>query len=298
MNIFIVTYYDLGGGGHRLATAINQTTEHRAISARWDEEPWTTGGLFMPSDAKIRELFAWADVVQIQNTVIDHIPAGLLSTKPITFYYRGCDFRLHAEEMKVRAKAMGATESANFLDIVALYGIDRWIPCVIEDFSHLKVPHMGFRVAQCPSLPARYSAKNTPEVVATMSRVPGVKFELICGVPWYTGLQRKGQCDAIIEQFIWGYGNSGMEAMSMGIPVLADARPEIIEQMEQRIGYLPFIRSSINELPGKCIQLRDDPALRQEWGRIGRQYWHDFHSPPAAAKRAIGVFQETIDGFG
>ena len=296
MNIFIITYFDLGGGSHRLATAINETTEHAAVAARWGTGRWTTGGLRAPSKETIRELFAWADVVQIQNTVIGHIPADLLTTRPITFYYRGCDFRLHHEEMKSRAKAMGATEAANFLDIVGLYGIERWIPCVIEDFSYLKVPHLEFRVAQCPSHESRYSAKNTKEVIAAMSDI-GVKFELITDLPWHTGLQRKGQCDAIIEQFVWGYGNSGMEAMSMGIPVLADAREEIIEQMEQRIGYLPFIRSTVAELPEKCIQLRDDVAMRQEWGRIGRQYWRDFHSPSAASARAIEVFQETIDGF-
>ena len=67
-------------------------------------------------------------------------PADLLSTKPITFYYRGSAFRSNHEEMKARAKAMGALETANFLDIVTLCGLERWIPCVIEDFSHLKVP--------------------------------------------------------------------------------------------------------------------------------------------------------------
>jgi hypothetical protein len=294
MNIFIITYFDMGGGTHRLATAINENTEHQAIAARWDKETWTTGGLYGPSEEKVRELFAWADVVQIQNTVIGHIPADLLSTKPITFYYRGSDFRDHHKAMKERARAMGATESANFLDIVALCGVDHWIPCVIEDFSHLKVPHTGFKVAQCPSQPSRYKAKNTREVIAVMSHVPG--FELITNVSWRRGLQRKGQCDVIIDQFVWGYGNSGVEAMSMGIPVLANAQPEIITQMEQRIGYLPFICSTIDELPERCIELRDNPALRQEWGEIGRQYWHDFHSPKAAANRAIEVFQETIDG--
>jgi len=297
MNIFIITYHDMGGGTHRLATAINENTEHEAIAARWDKLTWTTGGLFKPSKEKIRKLFAWADVVQIQNTIIRHIPADLLSTKPITFYYRGSAFRANHEEMKERAKKMGATEAANFLDIVGLCELDLWIPCVIEDFSYLKVPHKGFKVAQCPSTHTRYIDKNTKEVKAVMLQVPGVKFELITGHPWRTSLQYKGQCDAIIEQFVWGYGNSGMEAMSMGIPVLANAQEVIIEQMEQRIGYLPFIRSTISELPEKCIQLRDDPALRQKWGEIGRQYWHDFHSPSAAAKRAILVFQETIEKF-
>ena len=297
MNIFILSYYDLGGGSYRLARAINENTEHSAIAARWDNEPWTQGGLFAPSESEVRELFAWAHVVQIQNTIIHHIPSDLLTTKPISFYYRGSDFRLHAEEMKARAKAMNATESANFLDITALYDIDRWIPCVIEDFAHLKVPHAGFKVAQCPSLPARFASKNTEEVNAIMSNVPGVQFKVIYGLPWYAGLQRKGQCDAIIEQFVWGYGNSGMEAMSMGIPVLADARPEILIEMEQRIGYIPFIISGIDELPEKCLQLRDNPFLLREWGAIGRQYWHDFHSPAAAARRAIEVFQETQEQF-
>jgi len=295
VNIFILTYFDLAGGSYRLAKAINENTSHNAISARWATGPWSHGGLINPSNEIMHELFLWADVVQIQNTVIHQIPSELLTMKPITFYYRGSDFRDNFEVMKARAKKMGAVESVNFLDLAAIGKIERWIPSVIEDFAYMKASHNGFKVAQCPSTTERYTHKNTREVIDIMQNVPNIQFELICNHSWKEGLRRKGECDAIIDQFKWGYGNSGAEAMSMGIPVLADAHPDIIEQMERRIGYLPFIRCSIDELSYICAKLRADDAYREGQSVIGRHYWETFHSPAAVAKRAIEVFQETID---
>lgn len=293
MNIFTLAYFDLGGGPYRLAKAINENTEHKAISARWTTDWWSKGGLIAPNEDKVRELFTWADVVQIQNTVIKQVPDDLLSTKPLIFYYRGTDFRDHFEVMKDRAKKMGAMESVNFLDLAAICGVERWLPSVIEDFSHMKVQHEGFKIAQCVSRKGRYTDKNTLDVIEIMRDIP--EFELITNNVWENSLRLKGECDVIIGQFVWGYGNSGAEAMSMGIPVLSDARLDILEQIERRVGYMPFIRCPINELPEWSIKLQKDVSYREKWGAIGRRYWETFHSPAAVAKRAIEVFQETID---
>ena len=295
MNIFVLTYYDMGGGGHRLATAINEHTPHEAVAARWDNEPWTTGGLFYPGEERICELYEWADVVQIQNTIISHIPVDLLTTKPLIFYYRGSDFRDNYEAMSARSEELGARESVNFLDLAALCNVELWLPTVVEDFSYMRSSRHGFRVCQCPSTQARYAAKHTEQVVQKMRSASGVRFELITGLPWKESLQHKARCHAVIDQFVWGYGNSGVEAMSMGIPVLADADPRIIAEMQKRIGYLPFIRSTIEQLPGVCEPLRRNAVYRREWEARSREYWRAFHSPEAVASRAIEMFAETID---
>lgn len=311
MNILILSWHDMAGGTYALERAINETfTEHAAISARWNSIAGYPGGIWRPSPARVCELVEWADVLFFQSKwwglPRGKVPGGSIlpqraPKRPIVTQYRGRPYRNHFQACNERDRRLGIVPCCNFLDLAAIGGIEHWVPNPVWSLARYKQPHAGYtagilRVVQCPVRKAHggWQRKNTRDVIRAVAGLERVDLEIISDVSHEECLQRKGQADVLVDQFTYGYGNNGLEAWAMGTPVIGHAPVEIVNEIEVRVGYHPFVHTRLEDLRATVERMRDDRAFRHRWTALGMRYVREHHAPAVVAQRAVDVCQEAI----
>jgi glycosyltransferase involved in cell wall biosynthesis len=93
-------------------------------------------------------------------------------------------------------------------------------------------------------------------------------------------------CDILAEQFIGGYAMSAVEGMSAGKPVLSHLSwqgQDIREIM--KLEECPIVDTPMDRIKQNLKKLAEDPQLRHELGRAGREYVLRYHSYDAVGKR-------------
>src|SRR3989442_10864310 len=84
--------------------------------------------------------------------------------------------------------------------------------------------------------------------------------------------------DIVGEQFIGGYGLTGVEAMSLGRPVMSNLSwlgPEFWEDTCLR--ECPIVNATPDTLKSELRRLAPEPALRRQLGPAGRQDVMKYH---------------------
>ena len=94
------------------------------------------------------------------------------------------------------------------------------------------------------------------------------------------------EADILAEQFIAStYALSGIEGMASGLPVLSNLDHEAYTRVFRRYSYLnecPILSSPPERLRDNLRVLVENPKLREELGRAGRQYVEKYHSEKTA----------------
>ncbi|MFC1683173.1 glycosyltransferase [Candidatus Zixiibacteriota bacterium] len=108
----------------------------------------------------------------------------------------------------------------------------------------------------------------------------GVQLILIENKPHQEALRLKASCDIFIDQISnlggWGYGMNSLESLSLGIPTCTNMLP----QYEEFLPDHPFINVDSENLRERLIALIQDPELREQKARQGREWVerrHDIH---------------------
>jgi len=95
--------------------------------------------------------------------------------------------------------------------------------------------------------------------------------------------------DAVIDQIIMGsYGNTGLEAMLSGVPVVGQKKyPEISEA--------PICDVTPENFSDKFAEFLQNQNQWKKWGEQGREYAINHHSPQAVARTGRAIYEELHD---
>jgi hypothetical protein len=146
--------------------------------------------------------------------------------------------------------------------------------------------------------PTNRSLKQTDLLIAAVDRLANrypVELEIVERVPWAECVRRKASADIVFDQVELGYGINAVEAMAMGIPVVAGiADPLARAMMVEAWGSLPFVEATAATIADALEPLVADAAYRGEAGRLGRAHADRIHAPAAVARRYQALLGQQV----
>lgn len=96
------------------------------------------------------------------------------------------------------------------------------------------------------------------------------------------------KADIVIDQILCGvYGNVSVEAMAMGKAVICYIRPDLIKTYPED---LPIISANPDNLYNQLKKLIEEPRLRYEIGKAGRNYVEKHHEGTRVIKELIDIY--------
>jgi hypothetical protein len=295
MNILIFEEFDHSGAGYALAQAVNEYTEHVAQQVVFEQSYLRyDADIEHPSRNRVRELWEWADVVNIHDRGDKCAPWDVVD-RPMFSTYHGSEYRQRWPYFNAWDRNLGRIGTALNLDLVMLG--PRWTPRPVPDLSHLRNGHENNGDLHVVHAPTNRQIKDTQTVIDSLVGLDGVRFELIEGVSNEECIARKARADLLIEEFKLGYGTNALECWSMGMPVISDAFGGILSYMQFRLKEFPFIRTPLGDLRERVEHLRDNRAELKRASIQGRTYWAKYHKPEVAAKRYVEIAQEQHGRF-
>lgn len=253
--------------------------------------------------AAIIDSWQSADAVHLHHGFVsaDRLIGGYagkrLRHKPYLVTYHGTGFRenvrAHMTELRDR-KAIGTVST---LDLHVASGL-RWLPPPIdvERLRAMKQPSSDrILIAHAPT---NRAIKSTDALIEAVERLKAdgfpVELDLIEHRPWSECLERKAKADIYFDQVILGYGCNALEAWGMGIPVVAGAADETLDEMERRFGHLPFYHATEETIYDALRELVESPKLRAEYGRIGHEYVRKHHDETVVVEQLKRLYRRAV----
>lgn len=299
MNIFITSpHQDTGGQAARIARAFKLYEPDWSVRAMRVQDNF----LHHPADlnwdiVKAERLYQQADVVHHQNGLHHYVAFDKGQHKPTVMHHQGTRLRGHPVEVTDEGLSIGAIQLVSTVDLLADCPGSTWLPqpVNIDEVMQYRVtrPKKVLRIGHSPT---NRKAKNTEGILAALnslsSRYP-FEVDLIEGVEWAACLSRKGRCDIFIDQLTLGYGNSGIEAMAMGIPLVSGwDDPSDRERYIHETGTTPqFLEATTATLASVIEPLLASLELREEYGRRGRAFVEMVHEDRRVVQQLKYIYQ-------
>lgn len=286
MNILNISTVDFCGIGINLTNAINDYTEHRArnLSQRPHRFNYETD-ILTTDKGEIRGWLEWADVISSWVT-FDATKGVLPEGKILVLHHIGGHYYSGGDLVPLKRNRQGREMGAH--QFVAGAYLTRWglpwlpfsIP-VDEYKGHTKPETGGIVVCQTASSPKRQRVEKIKRVLGNRA---DMELRVISDVPHDVCLARRGEAHIALGCFK-GYGFSECEAWSMGQPVISCPQSDEDEEAElKHIGYLPYYKAEIEELPDVLDRFLASKPLRDEWADRGHRFVREFHDAPVVAR--------------
>jgi hypothetical protein len=292
---------DPAGVGSALTEAVNEHTDHKARHIRM--VPHRFG---YPKDIEtrnpdaVREWVEWADIVNVHCNFRPLRMNGTAQLRPkrMMITYHGRHYRRHHWRMHISAKKAGATWSLCTTPDLYQYGGAEWLPQPIpmDRYAEMRRGHERGKkpvICQTPSEPTR-EGQGTDKVKIYLGYQADWVLDIAFDVPHTEALQRKAKADIFIDRFDLGLGVSGLEALAMSIPTIADATPDAEAEIKRLVGYIPYYKASPKELPDAIDALLGDDALYNEYAERGQEYIRQLHDYPAVAEKYVEICRKVI----
>ena len=261
------------------------------IEHRWDESKL------------IRKWIPEADVLHLHNDPrvirqLRHAPPSLKAEqKPRLVHFHGTAFRTRPDYALEGLQKYPAVAVASTLDLVAIAPeILRWLPQVFEpeDLLEHRQASSDPDTLHIAHAPTNRVIKSTAALVSAVEQMQQmghkVTLDIIEKASNDECLRRKGKADVFVDQLILGYGNNALEAMGMGIPVIAGVDVDHAEQkirqkvpastpslMEATWDGFPFMSATEDTLLQALLQMRN-ADVRATYARKGMDHFHRFHT--------------------
>lgn len=290
---------DTGGVAVRLEAAFakyGEDIEYRAIAANTNYIQYDT----TVARARVRASeyrLAWrrADVVHINNN--PQLPERFgMPFRPTILMFHGTEFRENTEENLQYIRKTKAPGIVSTLDLWLLAPEETvWVGCPYDAdrLASLRVPNDTgvLRVAHAPTNRAIKSTDAFLAACARLGKELPLEVVLIEGRTWRDCLTAKASADIYFDQTLLGYGNNAIEAWGMGIPVIAGAQPDTLDEMEWRFGGLPFVVADEGNIYDALRHLAD-PDNRAHWAQRGNDHVRTFHSEEWAVKVLTPLYRQ------
>jgi nucleotide-binding universal stress UspA family protein len=296
---------DTGGNGYRTAKAFARLTDwHYRATCR------TTNYLAYPQDLPWDQALAeWrkADVVHVRDGFQAQARLGA-PDRPTVIHHHGTQLRLKHETLIPEQRRRRAIGLAATLDLLAYAPDDlTWAPALYDlgALAAMRRP-IDDGVLRIAHAPTNRAVKSTEAFLAAAERLGRelpVEVILIERTPWTECLRRKATADIYFDQVALGYGNNAIEAWGMGIPVVAGAARDTLDEMERRFGStdhghqpqaLPFLLADEGSIY-RALRLLADPEVRAAWGEHGRRHAERWHSEAAGVAFLSAVYRAAYD---
>ena len=152
--------------------------------------------------------------------------------------------------------------------------------------------------------PNHRGSKGTEFVIDAVRRLQdeGLKVELVLAekVPNQRIREMMQAADIQADQFIYSaYATSAIEAMSSGLPVLANLSEEAYTRPFRRWGFLeecPILSTTPESLVDNLRLLVTQPELRRVLGAAGRDFAEKYHSYEMAQYLFGAIYAKILDG--
>jgi glycosyltransferase involved in cell wall biosynthesis len=162
----------------------------------------------------------------------------------------------------------------------------------LENFR-VKLPMLDISRPIIAHAPSSRGFKGTEFVLDAVKSLEseGYDFEfmLIENTPYTKALQIYEKADIVIDQLRTGvYGMLSIEAMAMGKPVLCYIRDDLFSKYPPG---LPILSSSPDNIYDNLKLLVENPELRIELGKKGREYVERVHDSRKIARQLIELYK-------
>lgn len=235
-------------------------------------------------------LWAAADVVHLHN---NFATARLFEgrRKPSVIHHHGTMFRQSPAELLAETRERRAVGIASTLDLYLMAPDELvWVPAPydVDGLARLRRRNRGrLRVVTAPTDRA---IKSTDALIAACRDLP-VDLVIVERADWQTCLREKATADIVFDQVQLGYGCNAIEAMAMGIPVIAGAAAETLAEYRRRFGSLPFHPATEPTIGDALAELIASPALRAEIGERGQRHARAFHDERTVTRQMEGLYE-------
>ena len=175
---------------------------------------------------------------------------------------------------------------------------ERWIPAPIDLERYAALPREKHEIVTIGHSPTRRDYKRTELLIATVNSLNARGYrcglDIIEGVTHAESLARKARCHIIFDQIHLCYGNSGLEGMAMGLPVVCGMDAETHATVERVVGYRPYVTADDATLETVLLSLVIDEAARKEAGTLGRCYIEERHAAPVVAAKMAAIYEAMV----
>jgi len=153
--------------------------------------------------------------------------------------------------------------------------------------------------------PTDRGAKGTPmilEALASIKELFGDRVEilLIENESHQDALKALARAHLVIDQVLIGwYGALAVEAMKMGIPVMAYIRPDDLVHLPQEIAeacLASIITVDLDTLRSRLSEIMNDPNILLHYSEMGHRYVQNFHNPKKVAQITVEAYRKAIRG--
>lgn len=262
----------------------------------------------------LRERYDAADLVHLNHTMHGHTWYDDGQGKPTVLEHHGLhkgSFDIDFEGSIRKASEVGARQigSTVNLELFAEPGVIEWapIPYNLDYLTRLRAAlyrPSGDRpvlIAHAPTVRAVKSTEVFLEAIRTLQgRGRNVTSVLIEGRRHEECLQMKAICDILFDQLTLGYGCNAIEAMGMGIPVVAGIENPVwqdhaVSRYDLRASPtgLPFISANPADLADILEKLVISSELRQFWAEIGLKHANKWHSEQFSVQQMSEIYRNT-----
>ncbi len=277
------------------------------LAAAWDEcRPQDTYHAVCGAPSYLKfpqhDPWRWNDIVQWWNEadaihLHDGFHAMPAPREGLVVTWHGTGFREASSVLLDQQHAAKATGTVSTLDLWLLAPDDvMWLPAPHDTASYATIrnttpPNTGpLRIGHAPT--NRY-LKHTDAFLAACEKLAEheeIEVVLIEGVDWVDSIHLKATCDIWYDQVAFGYGGNGIEAMSMGIPVVCGAQDATLNEYHRRFGTLPFVLADAGSIYSGLLTLLDEES-RTFWGLRGIEHAARFHSYDAVTDLLAPVYE-------
>lgn len=173
---------------------------------------------------------------------------------------------------------------------------DIWTPHPIDSETKLNIwhkPEIPYFL-HVPSSPLRKGTEFVKSVFEVLKKKIKCKTEIITNVDWHTARSVKKNATIYFDQFVVGfYGNSALEAMQYGIPVVNWISPRAIEQSKGKLNGCPVVncsQKSAEKAAMMVLEAMEDPTLSQRT----KEWCDKVHGYRATAKQWNQLYENLL----
>ncbi len=305
VNIVSLNYEDLGGLSYNLCTAINDLTDHQAVSvsmiSNWIRYPQMVAGKKAIAEV-MPELIRNADVLHINERPM---LLSFMGAKPedwkgkkIIYHFHGSRFRRRAPRIlkAIRAEFSNVSYVVSTPNLLPFIPEGTWFPAVIPIEKY-----RGKYTIQRNDPPVLYAAHTKPRrhrpilIKATdQLREEGLKFDVewVGGKTHVWNLKHKAQADIYLNGMKPFYGIDSLEASAFEMPCVVNMNEFSENYMDKHDIDCPYILAgSLSHLKFAISDLVSDRDFREREGQRAYEYVKDMHSPEVSVKRFLEMIE-------
>lgn len=224
----------------------------------------------------------WADAIMVYDHPV-YLEAALATGKPVLWRALGQSAREFASRLRDMLQEQQVVRATVGLPDLAL-SLD--LPLVGAPYPLLQ-PADPTALVVCHA-PSDRKAKGTAVVVDAVAGTPAT-LDLVEREANYVVMKHKRRSAIVVDSFSdFGYGVNAIEAMALGLPAVAYARPDVRDYW-RRLGSPVCLVDGPDDLRRMLTRLCEDDDLRARLGEKGRRWVETFHSAAARAQEDVAA---------